>query len=1226
MNYSSANARVWVWLNARKVSHLRLAIIAAALLICSPLLAQLNTGRVSGTIVDQTGGVIAGATVTVVDVARGVSRPLTTDSAGLYAAPNLTPGIYTVRAEANGFQIVERQNIQVEVGGDVRVDLTLQPGAQTQTITVTEALPIVNTSNAETGGTLDNSIIMNLPSNGRNYRWMDEMIPGVFVKVGEGTSASSVNGTNGGYGVNCLIDGLYEQYMYQLECMVGSQSESGDTTILPLDAIQEINEVINPKAEYGWAPGVTQNIALKSGTNTIHGSAYAYGRDQDLDARNAFSFTPAGQPLRNPLSAEQFGATVGGAIKKDKLFYFGAYEGFRTSVFSTFGVTVPTTATLGGNATNSIPDAIAAMNLAGHPLSTLSLNIAGCNVKNGNLSSTLGATVATACAGNQYNALSLFNNFGSSQNLTNSFPDTAASDNSVYKLDYHLSDHNSINGSYFYGRYRSLSVPYGYNGTEPYWADEEGVQTQLGRVVEVWTPNSSWLNEARVGIDHDYRPVGRAECTQPGTQWNNPIGNGNPTGFDGGPNYVTQYDLVSGSVGCGIPSISISGFTGQVGYAQNRLQFDTDTQGADSLSYTRGKHQFKFGTDIRAEHFLGSKVLDSQTGVIGFGAAGNLAFTGATALEDFLAGVPSSETIRDGSPVRNITTDKIALFAQDDWRILPRVILNLGLRWEDETPLQDSHGLIGNFDSSAPSGMIQNGQVWKNQSDFSPHLGVAWDLTGKGTTVVRAGGYVAYMIPQVISFIANSGTAGGAAEDYGSEPTGFTLYEPNGSTIAPIGAITSGQVTQKPVTNLISGVVTNGLPWAAGTPIFSTAAGLLSPRCGNGLPSTGTGGGLNPPPCVATGGDPNIFTGYRYYAWNLNVQHAFTNDLSLDVGYVGSHSSDIPESYNINQPTPGSNVGSAEQLREPYYAQFPWFSTIEYIGNIGSGNYAGLQLLLKERVSHGLTFQASYTLSHGLAQGTVTNPVAPQLDYGSLPFDALHHFAFSATYAIPGRKSPGQLLEGWGVNFSVNALSGLPINAADSKDDTAGTGNSGERWNLYGPASGFNSILGQAGSVPCYGVMGSKFASSCIQVAAVGNMPSQCIAAANAEVVNPVIGQTGLQQLAAIGCYLSNGSAIVPPAQGTFGNMTYDELRGPRVVIINAALTKDIKIKERLNAQFKVEAFNLPNFTWYAAAQTNLGSPGTFGSALSTPDVAAGTPVTGSGGPRDIQLSMRITW
>jgi TonB dependent receptor len=464
--------------------------------------------------------------------------------------------------------------------------------------------------------------------------------------------------------------------------------------------------------------------------------------------------------------------------------------------------------------------------------------------------------------------------------------------NSLGKLDYRLNDHHELNGSYFYGRYTALSVPYGFPATQSFWEDLQGVQTQLGRVVEVWTPNSNWVNEARVGVDHDYRPVARNECTPPGAVWNSASGNGLNTGFAAGPNYATQYGLVSGSIGCGIPSITVSGFTGQVGYSQNRVQFDTDTQGADTVSYTRGKHQFKFGTDVRAEHYIGAKVLDQQTGIIGFGATGAAVFSGATALEDFLAGVPSSEAIRAGSPIRNITTDKIALFAQDDWRIAPRVILNLGLRWEDETPARDSHGLLGNFDPNVlPSGMVQTNQMWKNQSDWGPRLGFAWDITGKGTTVIRGGGGIQYMIPQLIQFVAG-GNGGVTGEDYGGEPTGAILYRADGTTIAPVGTITSGIISQVPITGS-NGVVTNGLPWTAGQAIFSGG----TPKCGNGIKSTANPAVINPPTCIGTGGDPNIFTGYRFYSWNLNVQHAFTNNLSLDVGYVGTHSADIPEFY-----------------------------------------------------------------------------------------------------------------------------------------------------------------------------------------------------------------------------------------------------------------------------------------------------------------------------------------
>ena len=172
----TSRAGLRFWSDVRKTA-LVLAATIVAFLFCLPLRAQVNTGRISGQITDQSGGAIAGATVTVIDVARGENRVLATDAAGLYAAPNLTPGIYTVRAEFMGFKTVDRQNVEVGVGSDIRVDITLQPGEQTQTVTVTEALPIVNTTNAQTGGTLDNQLLSNLPINGRNYRWQADFVP-----------------------------------------------------------------------------------------------------------------------------------------------------------------------------------------------------------------------------------------------------------------------------------------------------------------------------------------------------------------------------------------------------------------------------------------------------------------------------------------------------------------------------------------------------------------------------------------------------------------------------------------------------------------------------------------------------------------------------------------------------------------------------------------------------------------------------------------------------------------------------------------------------------------------------------------------------------------------------------------------------------------------------------------------------------------------------------------
>ena len=255
------------------------------LLFCSPAFAQLNLGRILGSVTDQTGGEIAGATVTVIDVARGINRPLTTDAAGEYNAPSLIPGTYTVRAEAKGFKTTERPNVLVEVGTDVRVDLTLQPGEQTQTITVTESVPLINTTNAQIGGVLENQVISELPINGREFEKLLIYRPGVRANGLD----IYVNGNRADNNM-WLLDGLDDYNLISSSGPIaGGQSGFDQATILPVDAIQEVNVIQAPTAEYGWKVASENNVGLKSGTNAIHGTATAFGRDASLDARNSFS-------------------------------------------------------------------------------------------------------------------------------------------------------------------------------------------------------------------------------------------------------------------------------------------------------------------------------------------------------------------------------------------------------------------------------------------------------------------------------------------------------------------------------------------------------------------------------------------------------------------------------------------------------------------------------------------------------------------------------------------------------------------------------------------------------------------------------------------------------------------------------------------------------------------------------------------------------------------------
>jgi hypothetical protein len=337
-----------------------LAAILGVLVFSVTLFSQGNFGRILGTVSDQTGGVISGATVTVIDKDRGVARTLTTDQAGEYNAPTLIPGTYTVRVEAKGFKLLERQNVELGVGKDVRVDLTLQPGEQNQTITVTEAIPLVETTNATLGGTLSNSQINDLPLNGRNYQNLMALRPGVMIQPGGSPWTQSTNNIrpdeNG-----WMMDGVINVNFFDARPIGNAPSAFTDAaTVVPIDAIQEFNLEENPKAEYGWKPGAVVNVGIRSGTNNLHGTAYAFGRDQALDARNLYNPAPVnGVCLPNPafLSAcdklptqlKQFGATVGGPIKKDKLFFFAGYEGYRSFIGNAFVTNLPETASQVGN-------------------------------------------------------------------------------------------------------------------------------------------------------------------------------------------------------------------------------------------------------------------------------------------------------------------------------------------------------------------------------------------------------------------------------------------------------------------------------------------------------------------------------------------------------------------------------------------------------------------------------------------------------------------------------------------------------------------------------------------------------------------------------------------------------------------------------------------------------------------------------------------------------------
>ena len=1038
-----------------------LCLSCGVLLVSVPLFSQGNLGRITGTIADQSGGVIAGATVTVKDVERGVSRTLTTGDSGEYNAPNLLPGTYAVRAEAKGFKSVNRENILLEVGKEIRVDLPLQPGEVSQTITITEAAPMVETTNATLGGTLSNETINDLPLNGRNYINLLTLRPGMNVYAGGGSFTRSANGTRA-EDIGYLIDGLRNDDSFTGSSVLNAAIPAGDaSTSLPIDAIQEFNTEQNPKAEFGWKPGAIVNAGIKSGTNSIHGTAFAFGRDTALDARNFFN-----QPGPNclapcakaPIGLEQFGASLGGAIKKDKLFYFVNYEGQRYNVADSLITNPPVTVAIPsaagknatpnplctnltvGDCTQSLVDACNDVGFAN--VMPLSAHIAGLNPD-----CSLKPTSYTPGASE-----SLFpSNLGTGQNnsVILGLVSTSAQDNGVVKGDYHINDHHSLSGMYFRGvgggSWHDGAWEVGIPGSTnaPFISSLWGY-IQAGSGAWTWVPNSTMVNEFRVGYSY-YR-----QDSDSNDAAINPLAYGINTGVTDPRKF-------------GFPLLQINSFNGANfrlgGNWPKHVGPDGSLQILEHFSILRGKHAFKFGGEI---------IRDTADPFITMNAKGIIKFAD---LESFLLGNvrPGGSQIFTGDPARHLSSQSYAAFLQDDWRVTPRLIVNLGVRYELTTVFKDSKNQLGNFDPNSATGFSQVGfglssPFHGDHNNFSPRVGFAWDVRGDGKTVIRGGGSIMYEQIPLITL-----TAVGNQLGVNLVPTGATQFFCSGDS-TPGGCVNGNTQTIRPgpgnmgaiVSGVDGGSLTTG--WQAQTATCvnggSSACGSIFPQsifqlqCGDGLSFTDAGGNAinDPAPCNTGAVDQNLRTPY-ISTWTLTIQRAITNNLSLEVAYVGNHGTKLLGFANINQPPLGSSYpgfGSADptvnevlacntilspagfacdpgeavgvaQSQRPFFSKFPYIGEIDRLSNQDKSNYNSMQVTLTERPMHGLSFLAGYTYAHALDAGSNNfNDIQLPPDssrptagvYGDSLFDIRHHLTLSITYAIPGIKRLGQLLEG----------------------------------------------------------------------------------------------------------------------------------------------------------------------------------------------------------------------
>jgi hypothetical protein len=1232
MNPNAFACRGWVCASLKIASQI-LGMTLVLFSISPPVFSQANQGTIQGGVFDQTGGAIAGATVTVTDVARGVTRALTTDNAGQYVAPSLNPGTYTIRAEAKGFRSAEHSGVLIEVGQNIRLDLTVQPGEQTQTVTVTGEVPAIDTTDATLGGTVSNDSINALPLNGRNFERLLQLRPGVVTAVGTGSGQTSTNGRRQGQDL-LLVEGIAQiGQSGGVNGIMNVVYRGGDSSsLLPIDAIQEFNTEQNPKAEYGLKDGSVVNVGIKSGTNSLHGTAYAFGRDsQATDAGNFFS-TPGVNPV-TPATVEQFGATAGGRIIKDKLFWFASYEGLRTTLGDIALDTIPADVSMttpGNPAGNPAFSMVDACNAVGRVnVNPLSAQLAGLPP---------GSCVPQPASSTFENLFPFTTNTTTTGNFAPGLTTTGPLNNGLFKGDYIPGPHHHLNGMVYISK-TSQTVNAAAGELLPQWNAAVTTNIQMYEGAWTWTPGSSWVNDLRMGYSFldDLTLPGDVKII-PANPW--PNGYGMNTGVD----------VANNPFYGGLPQITFGGFSGYLGEGsrQSHRGPEGDVNLVETVSYLRGKHAFKFGFDYIDIIFDGNTFTTAQ------GVAKFTATKTASSLQTFLTGNPSGGSILLGNPQTNIRSHWYGGFIQDDWRLTTRLTLNLGIRYDYATPPVERNNYIGGFNPNvspattaavqqvgpgAPISSLYNG----DHRDFSPRLGVAWDVKGNGKTVVRAGASLIRISSTLETLV-------------GTVPFGANFPDINvNNSGTAINAHTPVQLS----------VAAASFNWNLAGPVFPSTAPQTIVT--NGVPVQYSGVTCTAKtPCSTNNVDPN----YRQpgaIEWNLDVQRAITGNLTVDAAYVGNHGYKEASWVDLNQPAIGTgwntpwtaaqlaaaklgaagdagltsaqmclgqgpapfcSVNTAAELG-PYSAKFPYLNYIIQAGNGEISNYDALQVTVNERLAYGLRFLAGYSYAHALDEYSARGPAALPMDpngtdfrttYGNSSSDIRHRFTFSPSYNIPGMKSPGQMLQGWTLSGILTLQSGQPWSPIDAtSNDLLGTGefnsqpNIGgvyQAWNYAGPRSAFKSgpisiplLKGNAATAAC---------GTAAQAPYAGNAQLQGLA---------------LASLSAFGCYVQGGGILTPPAYGTVGNSGRNVFGSPAYYNVDFSVSKIWTLKERYSAQFRAEFFNLFNRADFPIPATPTGtdpSRGQFGCSCTTPDV--NNPVLGSGGPRHIQFGLKLTY
>lgn len=1161
------------------------AILFVISLASVPTRAQNSQGTILGHVQDATGGALPGVKVTATNVGTNVASRFTTNSTGDYVLVDLIPGTYQVKVEADGFKTSVSGNLILEVDQTLRQNFTLEVGRISETMTVTADAQMVQTDNTTTGNVLDQRTIEELPSSGRDFNNL----------LGLGAGAGNVSGGSQLYWANHGLNSTFTEVSLNgsrpesVSFMVDGVTDTDNffTTASGLPSESSIQEVKVQtglySAEYGQGSGQI-NVAIKSGTNQWHGQAYDYLQNDMFNPRSPLAeeqylFEGGAVPKVTPWKQNQFGGTLGGPVRipwlyngENKTFWFFAYDGGRRHWVpgNLTAIQVPTVKERSGDFSDWP-----------YPLydpSTTVCTSSGCD-----------ATTRTAFTNNQ---ITNINAMG--QRLANLYPlpninctmpcnnylvpvnNSITTNNETFRIDQNFRDKDRF---YFTGNVRTDDEPH--PSMLPYTGSVNFTKAQLFAFNWERTINGNTINTVRVGYNHLFFATNSVTAFGPNLQAN--------LGFANAPETPALY---------GIPNINFGQSYQNIGNGNNGTNTKSATyQVVDNLKMIRGRHAITVGVDVRRlrefeeDNYLGTGNIsfngqytaNCNRGVNGC-SLGSIGSGFGNSVADLLLSDPSglSGPFPLGVDYLHTVGTNLNLFVQDDFRVTPRLTLNLGLRYELPPAFHSidnsgwgfdpanggsidwvSRSFVQNIEQLAASQgatvnpaflncCIQNSLVPQDKKDFAPRIGLSWRPFETDRFVVRAGYgifYDTYMryYDQVQNYDSNSLQYTLPA----SYPTGTEVGNEQQSLGPRLNQLWYGPIQ--------------------GLGVFT-------------LPSWDSNDFINTNYILNQINWPWNHNPYNQQ-WTLDTQYALTPTLLLDVGYVGSHglrmSTYLPFNAAIPAKVPsdacnylfdasqatGSNATCAKDPNfQPIDTRVPYpnLPSMMYANaNVLGSNYNSLQVQLRQRFSHGLTYNVAYTWSKSLdnlsglnISGTsafVQDPHNPAADYGPSSFDQPHRLTASGTWELPVGRG-----KRWSLGPANWILGGWKASG------------------IYSLTSG-RSFTAYGCSVCGFDEMGLVFGSR--------YRPNQTGDA------NSGFTRSDTQWF--------NTSVFSLAPQGTYGNESKGELRGPFYEDLDLSFAKVFSVTERQNFEFKFEMFNAGS-TWHHGAwfpDSTVTDP-TFGSLV----------------------------